>query len=61
MSLRLNEDEADRIKKICTHTEQTISDFIRLAVRERIENEEVRILRLQAERLKLEKELKGLS
>lgn len=57
MSLRLNSDEADRVKKITEFTGQSMSDFIRVSVRARIEAEELRIMAHEAERLELQQRL----
>jgi uncharacterized protein (DUF1778 family) len=58
MSLRLNADEADRIRKVCKYNQQTISDFVRTSVRRTLETEELRILQVKSERVRLEKMLK---
>ena len=57
MSLRLNADEANRIRAICKHNQQTISDFVRTSVRRTLETEEIRILELKSEKARLEKSL----
>lgn len=57
MSLRLNADEADRVRNVCEHNQQTISDFVRTSIRKTLESEEIRILKLKSERLELEKKL----
>jgi Arc/MetJ-type ribon-helix-helix transcriptional regulator len=57
MSLRLNAEEADRIRGVCKHNQQTISDFVRTSVRRTLETEELRILELKSERARLEKSL----
>ena len=57
MSLRLNADEADRIRAVCKYNQQTISDFVRTSVRKTLETEELRILQVKSERVRLEKML----
>ncbi|MEC7609799.1 MAG: DUF6290 family protein [Verrucomicrobiota bacterium] len=57
MSLRLPQDEANRIRKIISFTGQSISDFIRMSVRSRIEAEELRIMQHEAEKLELQRRL----
>jgi len=57
MSLRLPQEEAARIRKIIAFTGQSISDFIRMSIRSRIENEELRIMQHEAEKLELQKRL----
>jgi hypothetical protein len=57
MSLRLNAEEADRIKKITDFTGQSMSDFIRVGVRAKMEVEELRIMTHEAERLELQQRI----
>jgi uncharacterized protein (DUF1778 family) len=57
MSLRLNAEEADRIRSVCKYNQQTISDFVRTSVRRTLETEELRILQLKSEKARLEKSL----
>ena len=57
MSLRLNAEEADRIRGVCKYNQQTISDFVRTSVRRTLETEELRILQLKSEKARLEKSL----
>ena len=60
VSLRLDGDDAERIKAVCDHTKQVMSDLMRVAIRKHVEAEEIRIMEEKMARAELEKRLAEL-
>ena len=57
MSLRLTKSEHDRIVDVTSFYEQSISDFIRTCVRVQLEVEELKIMKIKAEKYELEQRI----
>jgi hypothetical protein len=57
ISLRLTLTEADRIKKICDRTKQSISDFLRQGINTHLDLEEIRIMEIDVKKKELEARL----
>ena len=59
ISLRLTLTEADRIKKVCDRTKQSISDFLRQGINAHLDLEEIRIMEIDVKKKVLKAKLKS--
>tara|TARA_B100002019_G_scaffold230763_1_gene204226 strand:+ start:3031 stop:3228 length:198 start_codon:yes stop_codon:yes gene_type:complete len=57
MALRIQQSELSRIKEVVSFTNQSVSDFVRSAIRDFLDSEELRIMKLKAEKYELEQRI----